>query len=74
MTITLEGGLLRVDLDELHEGPRVSPAAGSTAYLGKFGVITEWDGRGTLLGIAIPVPAGVQITTTRDACHDPAHA
>jgi len=63
MNITVHPDRVYLNLNPDHHGERHRTAPGATAYLGKYGVTTEWDGRGGLLGIEVtPATRGEQIS------------
>lgn len=63
MNITVQPERVYLDLKPDHPGPRHRIGPPSTAYLGKYGVSTDWDGEGGLLGIEVtPATRGEQIS------------
>ena len=63
MNITVHPDRVYLNLKPDHPGHATAPPAGATAYLGKYGVTTDWDGRGGLLGIEVtPATRGEQIS------------
>lgn len=63
MNVTVQPGRVYLDLAPGHLGERHRIGPPSTAYLGKFGVSTDWDGRGGLLGIEVtPAALGEEIS------------
>lgn len=63
MIVTVQPERVYVNLNPDHPGPRHRIGPPSTAYLGKYGVSTDWDGHGGLLGIEVtPATRGEPVT------------
>jgi hypothetical protein len=61
MKVTVTGNRVYLDLDPGHAGTD-GHRWRTTGPLGKYGVRCDWDGRGELLGIEVPIPDGQHIT------------